>query len=437
MKRLLPALLAASMLLGGCDMFSSKPKVKLSGERLSVLSLERRLEPDPGLQQLEVRLPRPMANSDWPQAGGYPNHALHHLELADSPTEVWRVSVGEGAGRRSRIVAPPIVFGGLIYAMDGIGNVRAFEAATGRRVWEFETKPEKERGEAFGGGIAFADDKIFIATGYAEVIAVDAKEGREIWRQRLPAPAHAPPTAADGRVFVVTIDNQLEVLAADDGRRLWNNAAASEPAGLLGGASPAVEGDVVVAAYSSGDLLAFRVENGRPLWSENLAATRRVDALSTLTDIRGRPVIDRGRVYAVSHSGRMAAIDLRTGSRVWEQEIGGTDMPWVAGDYIYVLSNDAEVVCLTRFDGRVRWVFELPRYENADRKRGPLRWSGPVLAGDRLIVVASNGEAISLSPYTGDALGRIELPSGVYIAPIIADKTLYVLTDDADLIALR
>src|SRR5690606_10341597 len=193
MKPLVPALLAASMLLGGCDMFGSKPKVKLSGERLSVLSLERRLEPDPGLQQPEVRLPRPMANSDWPQAGGYPNHALHHLELADSPSEVWRVSVGRGAGRRSRIVAPPIIFDGLIYAMDGVGDVRAFEAATGRRVWEFETKPEKERGEAFGGGIAFADDKIFIATGYAEAIAVDAKEGREIWRQRLPAPAHAPP----------------------------------------------------------------------------------------------------------------------------------------------------------------------------------------------------------------------------------------------------
>lgn len=437
MKRFLPALLAATMLLGGCDLFVSKSKVKLTGERLSVLALERRLEPDPGLQQVDVRLPRPAPNTDWPQAGGYPNHALHHLELADSPKEVWRASVGEGAGRRARITAPPIVFGGRVYAMDGADHVRAFDAASGKRIWDFDTKPKEERGDAFGGGIAFAEDKIFIATGYAQVIAVDAGEGKEVWRQDLPAPTHAPPTVADGRIFVVTLDNQLDVLATEDGRRLWDNAGASEPAGLLGGAAPAVDGDVVVSAYTSGDLLAFRVENGRPLWDENLSATRRIDALSTLADIRGRPVIDRGRVYAVSHSGRMAAIDLRTGNRVWEQEIGGTDMPWVAGDYIYVLSNDAEVVCLTRRDGRVRWVFDLPRYENIDKKRGPLRWSGPVLAGDRLIAVASNGEAISLSPYSGEALGRIELPSGVFIAPIIADKTLYVLTDDADLIALR
>ena len=437
MKPLLPLLLAATMVLGGCDMFTSKSKVKLTGERLSVLSLDRRLEPDPGLQQVDVRLPRPEPNANWPQAGGFPNHALHHLELGEAPKEVWRTSVGEGAGRRARITAPPIVYGGRVYAMDGVGNVRAFDAGTGKRIWEFETKPEKEQGETFGGGIAFAEDKIFIATGYAQVIAVDAAEGKEVWRQNLPAPAHSPPTVADGRIFVVTLDNQLEVLATDDGRRLWNNAGASEPAGLLGGASPAVDGDVVVAAYSSGDLLAFRVENGRPLWNENLAATRRVDALSTLADIRGRPVIDRGRVYAVSHSGLMAAIDLRTGNRVWEQDIGGTDMPWVAGDYIYVLSNDAEVVCLTRRDGRVRWVFDLPRYENMEKKRGPLRWSGPVLAGDRLIVASSEGEAITLSPYTGEALGRIELPAGIFIAPIIADKTLYVLTDDADLIAFR
>jgi outer membrane protein assembly factor BamB len=437
MKRLVPALLAATVLLGGCGIFTSKDKVKLKGERLSVLSLERRLEPDPGLQEVDVRLPRPAPSTDWPQAGGYPNHAPQHLELGDAPKEVWRVSAGQGAGRRARITAPPIVFGGRVYVMDGVGNVRAFDAANGNRVWEFDTKPEKERDAAFGGGIAFAEDKIFVATGYAQVIAVDAATGKEVWRQDLPAPAHSPPTVADGRIFVVTLDNQLEVLATDDGRRLWNNAGASEPAGLLGGAAPAVDGDVVVAAYTSGDLLAFRVENGRPLWNENLAATRRVDALSTLADIRGRPVIDRGRVYAVSHSGRMAAVDLRTGNRVWEQDIGGTDMPWVAGDYIYVLSNDAELVCLTRRDGRVRWVFDLPRYENIDKKRGPLRWSGPVLAGDRLIAVASNGESITLSPYTGEALGRIELPDGVFIAPIVADKTLYVLTDDADLIAFR
>ena len=102
-----------------------------------------------------------------------------------------------------------------------------------------------------------------------------------------------------------------------------------------------------------------------------------------------------------------------------------------------VISNDSELICLTRRDGRVRWVEELPRYEDLKKKKGSLTWSGPVLGGDRLIVVASNGEAMSFSPYTGAALGRVELPDGTFLTPIIANETLYVLTDEADLIAMR
>jgi outer membrane protein assembly factor BamB len=266
---------------------------------------------------------------------------------------------------------------------------------------------------------------------------MDAAAGKEAWRSNASGPIRGAPTVADGRVYVITVDNQLEVYATDDGRRLWTHSGTPEIAGLFGGASCAVEGDVVVVPYSSGEIFALRVENGRPLWNENLAATRRIDALSTLADIRGHPVIDRGRVYAISHSGRLVAIDLRTGERAWEQEIGGSDTPWVAGDFVYVLANEAQLFCLTRRDGRVRWATELPRYENPKRKKGLIQWSGPVLGSDRLIVVGSDGEAVSVSPYTGEPLGRIELSDNVYIPPIIAGETLYVLTDDGELAAYR
>jgi outer membrane protein assembly factor BamB len=133
----------------------------------------------------------------------------------------------------------------------------------------------------------------------------------------------------------------------------------------------------------------------------------------------------------------MVSIDLRTGDRVWEQDIGGVHAPWVAGDFIYVLSADNELICLTRADGRVRWSRDLPQWANPDKKKDPIFWSGPVLAGDRLIVISSEGEAFSVSPYTGEPLGTADFPDGVYINPIVADKTLYVLTDEADLVAMR
>src|SRR5579885_2617304 len=128
---------------------------------------------------------------------------------------------------------------------------------------------------------------------------------------------------------------------------------------------------------------------------------------------------------------------LRRGDRVWEQEIGSSSGPWVAGDYLYVLANDNELVCLTRNEGKIRWVSRLARYEDEKKKSDPIRWSGPVLGGDRLIVLSSDGSAVSVSPYTGEPLGRENISAGGYLGPVIADNSLYVLNDDADLYAYR
>ena len=425
-----------SLVLAGCSWFDSK-KQPLSGERISVLSLDRQLEPDPDLAKIPISLPAPVVNPDWPEPGGYPNHAMQHLSLPDSLTQVWRASTGEGASRYSRVLSHPIVEKGRVYAMDGAVQVSGYDAATGDRLWQVDLKPEDERGTSFGGGVAFWNDRLYASTGYAQVLALDPADGKVIWRSSVGAPVRSAPTVSDGRVFVVTVENELAVLAADDGRRLWVHNGIPETASLLGSASPAVEGEVVVVAYSSGEIYALTVETGRPLWSDSLASTRSVDAVSALADIRGWPVIDRGRVFAASHSGRMAAIDLRTGERAWEQELGSTHSIWVAGDYVYLLSTDNELICLTRNEGKVRWVRLLPSYQDEKKRKGPMTWAGPVLGGDRLIVLSSDGGAISISPYTGDPLGREDMSAGGYFAPVIADNTLYVLTDDAKLSVYR
>lgn len=429
-------LLLISLGLAGCGWFGDK-KQPLPGERISVLSLDRQLEPDPALAKIPITLPRPVVNTDWPEDGGYPDHAMQHLSLPEKLTRAWSTSVGEGASRYTRVLSQPVVAKGRVYAMDGGVQVTALDAATGDRLWKVDLKPEDELGSSFGGGVAFSNDRLYASTGYAQVFALDPADGHVIWKSPVPSPVRSGPTVSDGRVFVVTVENELVVLAADDGRRLWNHNAIPETASLLGSASPAVDGEVVVSAYSSGELYALEVENGRPLWSDNLAGTRNVNAVASLADIRGRPVLDRGRVFAASHSARIAAIDLRSGERVWEQEFGSIQSPWVAGDYLYVLSNQNELVCLTRGDGKIRWVYQLPSYQNEKKREDPMIWAGPVLGSDRLIVLSSAGDAISISPYTGEPLGREQISAGGFMAPVIADNSLYVLTDDANLSAYR
>ena len=189
----------------------------------------------------------------------------------------------------------------------------------------------------------------------------------------------AAPTVSGGRVYVITLDNRVFALATDDGRRLWEHSGIQETAHLLGAASPAVAGSTVIVPYSSGEIFSMLAENGRVLWNDGLSAINRVDPIGDLAHIRGLPVIDRDVVLAVSHSGTMAAIDLRRGERVWDAELGGVQMPWVAGDFIYLLTNDSQVVCLWRRDGRIRWVRALPQFEDPEDKEDPIRWVGPVL----------------------------------------------------------
>src|SRR5271168_4561725 len=204
-------LLLFSLGLAGCGWFDNK-KQPLSGERISVLSLDRQLEPDPDLAKIAITLPPPVVNPDWPEAGGYPNHAMQHLSLPDQLTRAWKASTGEGASRYTRVLSQPIVAKGRVYAMDGGVQVSAIDAATGNKVWQLDLKPEDERGNSFGGGVAYWNDRLYVSTGYAQVLALDPADGKVIWKTSIAGPVRSGPTVSDGRVFVVTVDNELVVL---------------------------------------------------------------------------------------------------------------------------------------------------------------------------------------------------------------------------------
>jgi outer membrane protein assembly factor BamB len=362
---------------------------------------------------------------------------MYHVALGDSPEVAWRADIGAGAGDRQRLLAEPLIAGGVVYTMDSRSIITAFDAASGDEVWRVDLEPEDEDDGYFGGGIAYADGRLYVTTGFARVFALDAGSGEVIWEHSIPAPVRAAPTVSDGRVFAITMANQLFALAAADGRVLWTHTGIEETAALLGAASPAVAGSMVVVPYSSGEIVALLAESGRVLWSDTLAAVNPMDPIADLAEIRGLPVIDRDLLVAISHSGRMVAIDLRSGNRVWELELGGIQMPWLGGDYVYVVTNEGLAVCITRRSGRIRWVRQLPRFEDIEEQDDPIRWTGPVLAGDRLIVAGSHGEALSLSPYTGELMGYVTLPEGAAVPPVVAEGTLYLLTEDAELIAMR
>jgi outer membrane protein assembly factor BamB len=432
----LAALLSSSACSGGF-FGETKRQPPLPGERISIMALERSLGPDEKIADLPVALPRPVANPDWPQPGGGADHVMQHPALGDVPSRAWSVDIGDGADSTAALLASPIVRDGRAFTLDAKGLLTAFDAETGARFWRLDTRSPDEEDVVFSGAITTGQDKVFAATGVGQVIAASIDNGQELWRVNAQGPIRGAPTYSNGRVFLTTIDNQALALSAETGERLWAHSGISENAALLGGASPAVKDNVVIIPYSSGEIFALKAETGRVFWVDSLSEVRRANAVTSLADIRGNPVIDGNVVIAMSHSGRISALDFKSGARIWGRRIGGTQMPWVAGDFVFVVSNAAEVIALTRRDGRVRWITQLPQFEIPEDREGGIQYAGPVLAGDRLIVASPRGELHAISPYTGNPLGMVDIDDPVFIAPIVAGETMYVLTDKGRLIAFR
>jgi outer membrane protein assembly factor BamB len=440
-RRLLLAIPLLAVSLSGCDMFEGifgKSKQPLPGERVAVFAERGELEPDKEMASVPVVLPAPVVNASWPQSGGFANYAMHNLAVGDSPQIIWTVDVGAGSSSSRVLTTPPVVAEGKVFVKDAQSTVSAFNADTGQLVWRVTLKPEKARdADEFGGGLAYYGGRLFVTTGFAAVFSLDPSDGKEIWNSAVSAPVRGAPLVFGDRVFAISIDNRLQALAAIDGSDLWQYTALQETSGFVGGNSPAGTNDFIVAPFSSGELVALRIDNGRPVWNESMVGARgEVRAFGNLTDIRGRPVIDRGVVLAMGTAGQLSAVELNSGQRLWERGIGGNQTPWVAGRFVFVTTSSADVAAISRDKGKVKWVTPLTQYQD-EKRRKPVLWSGPVLAGDRLLITGSLGDLLALSPYTGEVIGKLEVRDPVRLGPVIANRTIYVLTDSGRLIALR
>jgi outer membrane protein assembly factor BamB len=426
--RIIPFCLTA-LILAACD----AEKIPITGTRVAIVNYESSVKVDEDAKDISIQLPSCEMGRDWAQVGGGADHVMPHLSLKETLVPLWTTSIGAGRGD-GRLLSTPIVAEGIIYALDAYGNVTALEAGSSNTLWQTNISPEGQQISIIGGGVAYGGGKIFVTSPHAEVLALDAKTGAILWRRTTPSPVRASPTIAEGRVYVLTISNQLEVLDAEKGTPLWNHAGITEHAGLLGTASPAVAKGVVVVTYSSGEIYALKAENGHQLWMETLSTTRRPDSLSSLSHIKALPVIHQNNVIVIGHNQKMAAYDLRRGERLWERHIGGTRTPAVVGEYIFMVNSHNELLCLTRQHGQVVWVKKLDADPESPYK---VVWEGPLVAGGRLYLVNTGGSLVSFDPATGKILESRYIGSSFTLPPFCAQETLYLLTDEGDLMAFQ
>lgn len=432
-------LVTGALAASGCSIINkSKPKTPVLGERTPVLTSELGVEVDPATAALPMNLPAAVANSEWAQSGGNAQKSMGHLALGSALGQAWAVSIGSGSTTSARLGSAPVVSGGKIFTIDTNSTVRAFDATTGAMVWQTRFGVDKgNESSLYGGGVAVDGGRVYATNGLGHAVALDATNGGIVWDVRPGGSLRGAPTVALGSVYVMSQDNQLYSLKAADGSTDWSVSASLEIAGVFGTASPAVSSGTVVAGFSSGELNAYRYENARPLWQDALSRTTINTSVATLSDIDADPVIDGGQVFAIGQGGRMVALELNTGQRMWELNIAGISTPWVAGDWVFVVTDDAKLMAVARTTGKIRWITQLRHFEKEKAKKGQINYSGPVLAGNRLIVAGSTGALINVDPTNGAVQSQTSVGADISLPPVVANQTLYVLDDSGRLRAFR
>ena len=423
-------------LLVGCG----ERDVILPGERLGLRDGMAGAEGVAANVALPVALRAPVTNADWPQVGGSASHSIAQPALAGTLTQIFAVDIGQGDSRQARITASPVVAGGVIYTLDARARVTA-TAVSGAPVWAADVTPVTDGGsDASGGGISVASGRVFVATGFGELTALDAATGGVVWTQDLNAPGGPAPTVLGDVVYVVSRDGRAWALDVASGLVRWQVSGTPSGANVSGGAGAAVTPEVAIFPFPSGEVIAAFPQGGLRRWAQVIAGDRLGSATAVAaTDIAGDPVISGDTVYVGNVSGRLAALNVASGERIWTATEGVVSPVVPAGGSVFLVNDVNELVRLDNADGSVIWRVALPRFveDRARRQHTVFAQHGPVLAGGRLIVASAEGIIRQFDPVSGASLGDIALPGGAASDPVVAGGTLYVVTKDGQLVAFR
>ena len=421
---------ACTSWLGGDD------EEVLPGERISILAFEDQLAPTDA-SEAPITLNQPVPIASWSQGDSNADNRPLHAAYSGSLSSIWNVKVGRGEGRASRILNQPIVDGSHLYVLDGDGHVVALSLETQRVTWEQSVRPEgKDGGRSVGGGVALDADRLFVTTGYGDVLALDRASGNVEWQRSYGIPFRGAPTIQGPRVYASLVTDQTVALLRNDGSEIWQHEGAyKEGPSILNAPTSAANDDVVVVPYSTGELVALRADNGREAWRVALVDTLQGATRIEVEDVAGSPVIDRNAVIAGSTTGVFGRFGIQTGTPLWQIPLSITQTPRIAGNWMYALAEQDDLVCLRLDNGSIRWRVNLAEVLGLEEDE-ETAWSGLVVAGES-VIVAGRRHVAKLSPVDGSLVQATSIPADAASSPIVADGTLYVLTREGTIAAFR
>lgn len=341
-------------------------------------------------------------------------------------TRLWRSSIGDGAGD-SGVRLRPAVVDGVLYADSTDGKLAALDANTGKTIWSKSSRTHgwfgwgdaKRKDALYAGGPAVKGDLLAVGTLDGHVYGVNAKDGSPRWEAELKSEVLTTPVIVGDLVVVRTSDGRIYGLESSSGHRRWVYDQGNVPLLSLRGNGPMLTANgVLFFGSDDGKLVALRLDNGSKLWEQKLSGGEGRTEIDRLNDVDGAILLDGATLYGAAYHGKLMSVDGASGRPLWSHPFSTFVSLAVSGNAIFGVDDQSQVWAFDKSGGADMWKNAALKY----------RWvTGPAVQGNYVVVGDLDGYVHWLQTGDGALAARERLSSkAIRAQPLVVGDVVYV-----------
>jgi len=416
------------LIINSCGYFEKEKDNILPGKRESVfISNDKTLKK----ANKRVKITRPISIDSWKQQHQNVKNHLFHFESSSKLKLLKKINLGDINFKNLQYIPPPVIENNIIYYTDNDFNILAKSVKSGKIIWKRELQLEESENFSFIGGISLEGNNLFVTTGLGNIYKINKKDGKEVWTKRFFMQFSRPPLVYKNKIFVISDDNQVLALNVNSGDTLWSHIGNIEEVSILGGSKPAIKGDTLVVTYSSGEIYAFNQMDGSIVWFDN-SNSGSIFSRTNVNDIQSPLTIEDDILYVPTFSEKLLVYNLSNGKKKWDLKLSSINPMVISGEVIFILDTSGKLMCIEKKSGKLTWAVQLMMKKDGKE----IIWSGPLLSSNKLILVSSYGLVLSLSPFTGKILSKINFDENFLNNPIQVKKSIYLISKQGTLFIL-
>ncbi|WP_323732826.1 PQQ-binding-like beta-propeller repeat protein [Candidatus Bandiella euplotis] len=330
------------------------------------------------------------------------------------------------------MISYPIVGSDYIISMDRKGVVTRFNSASKKAEWKSDVIGKRSSffGDYLNGGLSQNGTKIYATYGINFVNCIDAKTGKSLWSKNLQEMVRAYPIVHDKIVFLKTINDGMYALNSDNGEVIWYKAGLTEDVSVINVTSPIPYENVLITQDSSGRISAINIRTGFEAWiidnSNALMFDMNLDSKEALIY---QPVRINDSLYFYSSNGYFYKLNLSTRAIVWKSKVASNRQFYISNELLTVLDEENNLVGINASNGLQLWRVKLfDCLSNKDKKASARYWNAPIIVGHNVYVLSSKGEFLAF-----DLNGKLikvthEIGQNAYIPPIYTKAKTFVIS---------